>query len=86
VANYKIALTASELNYYATMKELGEHPGEFGCVGTALGGRFDNTSELHTMKYKQAMKTKDKVSWENGVKEEHNRMVKHKVWKAVPRK
>jgi hypothetical protein len=41
-ANYEIALTASELKYYATMKELREHPGEFGCVGAALGSRFDN--------------------------------------------
>jgi hypothetical protein len=84
-ANYEIGLTASETKYYDAMKVIGEHPGEFGCVGAALGGGFDNTAELHAMKYKQAMKTKDKASWEIGVKEEHDRMIKHKVWKAVPR-
>jgi hypothetical protein len=86
VANYEIALTASKLRYYPTMKELGDHPGEFGCVGAALGGGFDNTSKLYAMKYIQAMKTKDKASWKIGVKEEHDRMLKHKVWTAVPRR
>jgi hypothetical protein len=68
------------------MKEMGEHPREIACVGTGIGGRFLNTHELHIMKYKQAMNTKDKKDCEEGVKEEHDRMLKHKVWEAVPRK
>jgi hypothetical protein len=83
-ANYKIVLTAAEVHYYATIKELGKYPGEFGCVGAGLGGGFLNTQELHVMKSKQAMKTKDKQHWEEGVNEEHDRMLKHKVGEAVP--
>jgi hypothetical protein len=76
--NYEIALTAAEVSYYATMKEMGEHPGEIACVGAGAGldGGFENTQELHVMKYKQAMAGMDKKSWEVGVKEEHNRMRK----------
>jgi hypothetical protein len=65
------------------MKTLGEHPGEFGCVGAGLGGGFLHMQELHIMKYKQAMESKDKENWAEGVREEHGRMQKHKVWEAV---
>jgi hypothetical protein len=84
-ANYEIALTAAEVHYYATMKSLGVNPGEFGCVGAGLGGGFVNTHELHVMKFKQAMQSGDKKNWDQAVIEEHERMEKHKVWKAVPR-
>ena len=84
-ANYEIALSAAEVHYYATMKSLGADPGEFGCVGTGLGGGFENTQELHVKKYKQAMQSVDKENWEKGVSEEHERMKTHKVWEAVPR-
>ncbi len=77
------------------MKGLGENAGEYGCVtmelnefgavGAGLGGGFDNTQELHVMKYKEAMKTPDKPNWINEVNEEHERFKKHKVFKAVPR-
>jgi Reverse transcriptase (RNA-dependent DNA polymerase) len=39
--------------------------------------------ELHVMKYKQAMNSKDKKSWVKAVDEEHGRMEKYKVFKAV---
>ena len=58
---------------------------ELGCVGAGIGGGFDHTSELHVMKFKQAMKSVDKENWEKAVDEEHERMVKHKVWQAVKR-
>jgi hypothetical protein len=74
VANYEIALMAAEVSYYATMKEMGKHPGEIACVGAGLGGGFENTQELHVMKYKQAMAGTDKKSWEAGVIEAHDRM------------
>jgi hypothetical protein len=41
-----------------------------------VGGGFENTKELHVMKYKQAMKSKDKDMWDEAVFEEHKRMVK----------
>jgi hypothetical protein len=34
------------------------------------------------MKYKQVMKTKDKDMWTEAVLEEHERMVKHQVWRT----
>jgi hypothetical protein len=62
-ANYKIALTAAEVHYYATMKSLDADLGKFGCVGGGLGRGFVNTQELYVMKFKQAMQTKDKRHW-----------------------
>lgn len=59
--------------------------GEVACVGAGIGGGFVNTNELHVMKYQQAMETEDKEHWTLAVKEEHARMVKHKVWEAVER-
>jgi hypothetical protein len=68
------------------MKEI--HKGEFvaneiACVGAGIGGGFGNTKELHIMKYKQAMATMDVKQWERAVDEEHDRMVKHRVWQAI---
>jgi hypothetical protein len=58
---------------------------EIACsVGAGLGGGFLNMQELRVMKFGHAMKTKDKEHWEEGVEEEHNKMLKHKVWEAVP--
>jgi hypothetical protein len=42
------------------MKELGENAGKIACVSAGLGGRFEHTSELHVVKYGEAMQTKDK--------------------------
>jgi hypothetical protein len=93
-ANYEIALTAAEIQYYDTMKELGENAGEYGCVsagiteyghvGAGLGGGFENTQELLVMKYKEAMRILDKPKWVKGVNKEHERFKKHKCFKAVP--
>ena len=33
---------------------------ELGCVGAGLGGGFNHTSELHVMKFKQAMRSTNK--------------------------
>jgi hypothetical protein len=49
--NYSIGLTEAEQKYYKIMRE----SGEFSFVGAGLGGGFTNTSELHIMKYKEAM-------------------------------
>jgi Reverse transcriptase (RNA-dependent DNA polymerase) len=52
-------------------------------VGAGLGGGFQDTHELHVMKYDQAMITTDKKSWIKAMDEEHDRMEKYKVFKAV---
>ena len=79
--DYEIKLTNAECNYYATMKEIGE----LACVGAGLGGGFENTNELHVMKYHEAMATADKDKWDQAVKDEHDRMEKYQVFEAVPR-
>jgi hypothetical protein len=53
-------------------------------TGTALGGGCKNTTELHMMNYKEAMELDDKEKWLAAMKEEHERMVKNMVWKAIP--
>ena len=56
---------------------------KLGFVGAGLGGGFNHTSELHAMKFKQAMRSTDKEQWMKAVDKEHERIRKHKVWKLV---
>jgi len=37
------------------------------------------------IKYKEAIKTKERDKWAKAVEEEHQRMLKYKVWKQVRR-
>jgi len=37
---------------------------EFAFVGAGIGGGFDDTNELHVMKFDEAMNTPDKPKWE----------------------
>jgi hypothetical protein len=53
--DYEIMLSPAEEKYYAAMKEIGE----FGLVGAGIGGGYVNTSELHVMKYDEAMTKED---------------------------
>ena len=77
--DYEIKLTAAEENYYAAMRELGE----FGLIGAGIGGGFENTSELHVMKFDEAMSKDDKSNWDQAVTEEYERMRDHKAWQEV---
>jgi len=79
--DYEIKLSDAEVHYYDTMKQFPEN--EFGCVGTGLGGGFQDTHELHVMKYNEAMKTQDAPGWVTAVDQEHKRMTDHTVFKAV---
>ena len=56
---------------------------EFGCVGAGLGGGFQDTHELHVMKYDEAMNSPDREHWNKAVEEEHNRMKKHTMFEPV---
>jgi hypothetical protein len=51
-----------------------------------LGGGFQNSQELHVKKYKEAMQGPDNDKWKESVFEEHDRIVKNQVWRAVDRK
>ena len=84
----EIKLTEAETNCCATMHAFPEgkfEPGEVACVGAGLGGGFVTTKELHVMKCDEAMVMKDAPNWRKAAKEEYDRMVKHGVFKEVPR-
>jgi hypothetical protein len=57
-----------------------EEDEEIVCIGAGLGGGYESTKEL------QVMKTKVKDNWTGAVFEEHERMVKHQVWRAELKK
>lgn len=80
--SYEIKLTTAELAYY---KAAETYPAEFGFVGAGIGGGFDNTNELHVMKFNEAMASADRKKFEKAVEEEHQRMVDHQVFKAIPK-
>jgi hypothetical protein len=82
VANdYEITLTPAEERHYAAMKELDE----LGLVGAGIGGGFVNTSELHVMRFNEAMLTGDEKEWNKAVNQEHDCMVDQKAWIAKDR-
>jgi hypothetical protein len=72
-------LAQPECHYYEQLTEFG--CAELVLVGAGVGGGFENTQELHIVKYNEAMKTADKNKWEKEVEEEHECMVKCKLWK-----
>jgi hypothetical protein len=83
---YEMQLTRAEEQYCKAMSVLREGefvPDEVNCIGAGIGGGFVNTKELHVMKFKQAMESKDSKQWERAVDEEHDRMIKHQVWQAI---
>ena len=81
----EIGTTAAEINYFATLMELEdeESKNECGLVGAGIGGGFNHTSELHVMKFEEALAGPDAEEWKKEIENEHNWMLKHKVWKAV---
>jgi hypothetical protein len=79
--DYEIQSTPVEENYYAAMKELGE----FGLIGAGIGGGFLNTSELHVMKFDEAITKADKPNWDKVVLEEHDRFMDHTPFESSNR-
>jgi len=93
----KLQLSNFESYYYAALMNLScaetdecemeevdkVHLQEYACVGAGIGGGFQNTKELHIMKYKEAMDTPDKIEWEGVVKKEHQNMQVYGVWTPV---
>jgi hypothetical protein len=82
----EITLTKAEESYYNAMTGFNFIEGggfEIAAIGAGLGGGFENTSELHVMKFPEAMSGNDAVNWQKAVDEEHERMKKMAVWKAV---
>ena len=76
------ALAAAEQNYYFALSEYLE----YGCVGAGIGSGIANTNELKVIGYDKAMQRKDKNERMNSINEEHDRMLKNKVWMVVKKK
>jgi hypothetical protein len=58
---------------------------EIMAVGAGIGGGFAHTSELKVLTYEEAMAGPKARYWDKACDEEHQRMVDHAVFKAVPR-
>jgi hypothetical protein len=54
-------------------------------IGAGIGGGFLNTSELHVMKFNEAMTKSDKPNWDKAVLEEHDRFTDHTAFEAINR-
>jgi hypothetical protein len=52
-------------------------------VGAGIGGGFANTNELHTVKYDDAMSSKDRPLWIKAVEEEFSNMTDHGVFEVA---
>ena len=56
---------------------------EIESFGAGLGGGFPNTENFKVMKYQKAVNGPDGESWKEEIVNEHNRMLKTKVFEAV---
>jgi hypothetical protein len=79
IAMNPVTVTEAEIKFMEYMKTTSE----IACVGAGLGGGFDHTSELHVMKYADAMRTPDVKKWSMAVYEEYKRMEDNEVWIPV---
>jgi len=59
------------------------HLQEYAGVEAGIGGGFQNTKELHVMKYKEAMSTQYRVEWEGAIEKEHHNMKTYGVWTPI---
>ena len=81
IAKNPVDITEAEEKLFHALKTINE----LGCVGAGVGGGFEHTSELHVMKFDEAMASKDMAEWAKAVEEEHERMIENKVWTPVPK-
>ena len=91
------AISAATTNYFASLAEIEEDEVlgfamveneyvEYANVGAGVGGGFENTAELKPMKYDQAINGPEAEAWKAEIENEHDRMVKNKVFQEVQRK
>jgi hypothetical protein len=69
------------------LREASLEENEVQCMGAAIVRGFENTKELHVMKYNQAINQgtpEECTAWKQTVKEEYEWMVKHLMFKVTP--
>ena len=59
---------------------------EIAAVAAELSGRFDHSSELNVMNFKEAMNRQDSNKWIKEVNNEHKRMAMNSVWEPFDKK
>ena len=59
---------------------------DLACGRAGIGGRFESTSELKTLNYKEEIASEDKIKWEQEIEIENQRITKYKVWTPVHKK
>jgi hypothetical protein len=52
-------------------------------IGAGIGGGFLNTSELHVMKFDEAMTKANKLHWDEAVLDEHKYFTDHTAFESV---
>jgi len=82
------------INYFASLAEIEEDEvigismienecDEYANVGAGVGGGFENTAELKPLKYDQAINGPDTEACKAEIDNEHDRMVKNKVFQVM---
>ena len=90
------AFTKAEINYYSVLADADDFDEseetrstnsdiqkEIAAVGAGVGGGFNNTQELHVMKYKEAMNSDKKKEWLDAIDEEYKKFEKFKVFEPI---
>ena len=77
------SLSIIHQNYYSQLCKLDDKESKnikISMVRSGLGGRFDHSSKLKVMKFKEAMNGPDSSKWKEEIKNEHKRMNTNRVW------
>ena len=85
VQNYYACLAEFDHDKMGLMTKVVNANVEFNNVGAGLGGGFKNTNELRPMKYKEAINGPDGEARKEEIKNEHNQMLKNKMFEVTKR-
>ena len=81
----EIDITTTEINYDVLLAEVDQEIEncEVYLVGSGLGSGFNDTAVLHVMKFVEAMNWPNGKAWKWEGENEHEKIIKHKVWVPV---
>ena len=77
---------AAKMSYYALLAESDQEEVkncEVSLVVAGLDDGCNHNSELHVMKYKEAINGTDGEAWKHEVKNEYEQIINHKVYRLV---
>ena len=82
-------LRSIQQNYHAQLCELHDKETKnlkIAAAGDGLGGKFNQTSKLKIMKFKEAMSGPDSNTWKKEIKNDCKRMVTNRVLEPLGKK